>query len=48
MDPAKDQHKEKAPGKESDKAKDCCTDKDKTPCKEQPKVHASAAQHHKK
>jgi hypothetical protein len=47
MDHAKDQHKEKAPAKESDKVKYCCTDKDKTPCKEQPKAHA-ASEHHKK
>ena len=44
----KDQHKPKAPCAETDKSKGSCSDKDKSPCKEQPKVHASGADHHQK
>jgi hypothetical protein len=44
----KDQHTPKAPCKENDKTKGSCTDKDKTPAKEQPKVHASGPDQHKK
>jgi hypothetical protein len=48
MSHEKDQNKEKAPCKESDKGKTPCTGKEKVPCQEQPtKVHAFGAEHKK-
>ena len=48
MSNVKDQIKPKASCTDTDKSKGSCTDKDKSPCKEQPKVHASGADQHKK
>jgi hypothetical protein len=44
----KDQHKPKAPVKGADKNKaPCCTGKEKAPCSEKPKVHASGVDQRK-